>query len=137
MGPRYDDKKLFNSQELIDLREAGKPTWPTTPVGSHPANATPEGVHDMLGYIIGEWCGNKYVERPSPDQLVDPDVDLDDLASDRVVRGYYHRTVSGPLYVVVHTHAGRSWTRFHDHPIDAAKHAARYGFRLAQDIRVE
>ncbi len=34
------------------------PTWTTAPVGSYPVNATPDGVHDMLAYIIGEWCAN-------------------------------------------------------------------------------
>jgi formylglycine-generating enzyme required for sulfatase activity len=134
MGPRYNAKFLHNSKELADLRKAGLPTWDTTPVGSHPANATPEGVHDLLAYIIGEWCATKYVPHPTAEQATTVDMDLSELEAERVIRGYYHRSNTGLWYVVVMTHAGRPWTRYYSHPIDDVRHAARYGFRVAQDV---
>jgi formylglycine-generating enzyme required for sulfatase activity len=137
MGARFDHSAAPNSAELADRQRKGEPTWEVVAVGSRPANATPEGVHDLLGYIIGEWCANRYVEHPSARQVIDTRMDLNDLASDRVVRGYYHRPHSRrPLNPLGNwpQHGGRTWTRFHAHPIDAVKHAARFGFRVAQDV---
>ncbi len=129
-GPRYN-RAIHRTQ-----------TWPTTPVGTHPANSTPEGVHDMLGFIIGEWCTNKYVERPTPQQANDKEVDLSDLTTHRVVRGYYHRLenrkrtnfISWFFLPEVGHRLGRPWTRVHCHPLDAVKHAARHGFRIVEEI---
>jgi formylglycine-generating enzyme required for sulfatase activity len=107
------------------------------PVGSYPANATPEGVHDMLAYVIGEWCANKYVQHPTPDQVNDSAVDLEDLESPRVVRGYFHRADSrAPLIPLMdwRYHKGRPWTRLGFHPIRAPQQAARYGFRVVEEI---
>ncbi len=115
-------------------------TWPRTPVGSHPPNATPEGVHDMLAYIIGEWCANKYVAHPSPDQLTDSRVDLDDQRTKRVVRGYYHRYYprGGPLLRLTEygwrSHLGRPWTRVGCDPVNAARRAARHGLRVVEEV---
>ena len=41
------------------------------PVGSHPENATPEGVMDMLG-PIEEWCADYYCSQYEKGHLVDP-----------------------------------------------------------------
>ena len=117
-------------------------TWSTTPVGSHPANATPEGVHDFLAYVIGEWCTNKYVEHPTPAQADDRDIDLNDLATHRIVRGYYHRGrnqkrtnfISWFFLPEAGYHLGRPWTRVSCAPIEATKQAARHGFRVVEEI---
>jgi formylglycine-generating enzyme required for sulfatase activity len=122
-GERYDADKLHRL------------TWTTTPVGSHPANATPDGVHDLLGYIIGEWCANKYVAHPTAEQVTKPEIDFADMASDRVVRGYFHRPYSWGLPLTsTPLHPGRTWTRMHVHPINAVKYAARHGFRVVEEI---
>ena len=46
------------------------------PVGSHPRGATPEGVHDMLGYCDWEWCVDEYlallVDGPHPVTSFEP-----------------------------------------------------------------
>lgn len=136
IGDRYDDDASLNAKDLADRMAAGMPTWSTTAVGSHPRNSTPDGVQDMLAYVIGEWCANKYMARPTADQMVDSEIDLNDLATARVVRGYYHRAYSRGFLPLTETprHGGRTWTRVGRHPIDAVKHAARYGFRVAQDV---
>jgi sulfatase modifying factor 1 len=133
-GERLDDDQLHNSDDLAKLVRNKKPTWSTTTVGTHPLNTTPEGVHDLLGYIIGEWCANKYVAHPTPAEATSVDMDLVDLATVRVVRGYYHRNLEGPLWNIVRTHGGRPWTRMAFHPIEAVKYAARYGFRVVEEI---
>ncbi len=81
------------------------------------ANEAPlEGVEDMLGYLIGEWCVNKYVGVPSPDQANDPDADLENPMARRVVRGCYHRSYRLGRSLLggegdYSTHLGRPWTR--------------------------
>ena len=106
----------------------------TSPVGSFPAGATPDGVMDMLGHLIGEWCVSKYRKQPTPADVNDPTADLDDLESHRVVRGYYHRRFSRGGWLSYQlrgsTHPGKVWTRYNDHPIQAPRTAARYGFRI-------
>lgn len=114
-----------------------------TPVGTFPAGATPDGVMDLLGYVIGEWCANKYVKHATKEQLLDAATDLTDLDSDRVVRGCYDREYEQvgipPLGWILHhtrgdTHPGRLWTRQHGHPIAAPRCAARYGFRVVKEV---
>jgi formylglycine-generating enzyme required for sulfatase activity len=130
-GPRYGRD-----------RQSGL-TWPRVVVGSHPANATPEGVHDFLAYVIGEWCANKYVARPSPEQLTDPAVDLNDDATARMVRGYYHRSYphgNRLLRLTTYgwrTHLGRPWTRIGCDPVNAARKAARHGFRVVEEVKTQ
>jgi formylglycine-generating enzyme required for sulfatase activity len=139
-GPRYSTEELLNSQQLADRMRQGRPTWPTTPVGSHPANATPEGIHDMLGYVIGEWCADKYAARRSTEVVSANESDLADMKSDRVVRGYFHRPNSRPPLLPLGEwpqHGGRAWTRAHAHPLDAVQQAARYGFRVAEGVPAE
>ncbi|MCP4644266.1 MAG: formylglycine-generating enzyme family protein [bacterium] len=108
-------------------------------VGSFPSNATPEGVEDMLAYIIGEWCVNKYAAVLSEDGANDSDADAGDLTSHRIVRGYYHRRQSRPklsdvLMMVGGQHGGRTWTRMGFHPFDCVKEAARHGFRVVEEL---
>jgi formylglycine-generating enzyme required for sulfatase activity len=111
------------------------------PVGSYPRNATPEGVQDMLAYIIGEWCANKYAVHPTAEQASDTRADLDDLRTRRVVRGYYHRYYRSGGWLLVMTtkygwrhHLGRPWTRIGESPMKAPQQAARFGFRVVEEL---
>ena len=114
------------------------------PVGTRPENATPDGVYDFLAYVIGEWCINKYVARPTPEQANNKVLDIEDLETNRVVRGYYHRLkkreitdfMSWFVESVGH-HPGRTWTRVGCHPIDEVQQAARHGFRVVEVVAVD
>lgn len=110
----------------------------TNPVGAYPAGATPEGVMDMLAYGIGEWCVNKYKERPTPADVNDPTVELQDLKSPRAIRGIYSRPFSWGVvitYILRGTnHPGRVWTRYAGNPIWAPFHAADCGFRILREV---
>ncbi len=135
-GERYGGRR----NPLSSLTTPVGLSWSRTPVGTHPANATPEGVQDMLAYIIGEWCANKYVVHPTAEQAADTRSDLDDLKTDRVVRGYYDRyyPVGGALLHIMtkygwRHHLGRPWTRVRDDPIRAPQDAALYGFRVVEE----
>ena len=119
-GPRYDGSKMYNSAELAERKDSGEPTWTIDGVGTHPRNATPDGVFDMFAYLIGEWCVNKYEERPTAETMTDATIDLEDLTSSRVVRGYYHKyrrsLIPFPLAETGY-HLGRPWTRISSHPL--------------------
>jgi formylglycine-generating enzyme required for sulfatase activity len=138
-GERYDPEwhRRMNSGGLEEAVTKDLPTWTTIPVGSHAANRTPEGVHDMLGYLIGEWCANPFIAAMTGEQATRTDADLTDLTSDRAVRGYYHRPVSrrtNPLPGPWPYHTGRAWTRKPAHPMTAVKNEARYGFRVVEEV---
>lgn len=114
----------------------------TMPVGSYPTNATPQGVLDILAYPSGEWCANKFVEHPTARTVCDPEVDISDLDTPRVIRGYYHRLENRKrtnflawffLPEIGH-HESRAWTRLGRHPIRAASNAATYGLRVVEDL---
>jgi iron(II)-dependent oxidoreductase len=64
----------------------------TAPVGSHPAGATPEGVHDLAGNVA-EWTSTRY--RPYPYVATDGREDPD-AAGERVTRGGDHVYDSAP-----------------------------------------
>jgi len=143
IGDRFDDAKAYNSRELAERQRTNLPMWPTTPVGTHPDNATPEGVMDMCAYLIGEWCVNKYIAKLSPQQATNAVADLLDLQAHRVVRGGYKRAGAqrnqhdGLLSFFFSSrgpHGGVAWTRLHAHPLNAPKHAAWYGFRVVEEI---
>lgn len=136
-------EKIPNQAEKIgerySYRQDRKPLWCTFAVGTHPGNATPEGVMDMCAYIIGEWCANKYVENPTAKQATDIGIDLEDLETERVARGYYHRGRNErwsilSFWLETLPHIGCAWTRVHSHPINAVKHEARYGFRVVEEV---
>lgn len=138
-GERYDAawEWRMSSGGLEEANRNNLPTWTTAPVGSHPANTTPEGVQDILGYVIGEWCANKFSTSPTAETAVLFDADLEDLNTDRVVRGYYHRLASRryiPLPGPWPYHKGRTWTRVGAHPLTAARNEARYGFRVVEKV---
>ena len=110
-----------------------------SPVGAFPEGATPEGVMDLLGFYMGEWCVNKYVAQPTPAEVMDHRVDLSDVETHRVVRGYPYRRygTSGSFladtvnyHLKGQQHPGMLWTRRGDDPITAPRSAARYGFRV-------
>ena len=114
--------------------------WPRTPVGNSPSNATPDGVEDMLAYLIGEWCVNKYTKSLTEDSANDPAADPNDLESHRVLRGYFRRRQSrmnlyDTLMMSGGHHDGRSWTRMHFHPLEKTKMSALGGFRVVEEIQ--
>ncbi|MCC6696830.1 MAG: SUMF1/EgtB/PvdO family nonheme iron enzyme [Candidatus Hydrogenedentes bacterium] len=113
------------------------------PVGHFPANATPDGVLDLISGITGEWCAGEFVSNPSPDQANVRNADEDNLEEPRVVRGYYHRLVnrrrgnliSWFLLGDIPHHEGRVWTRVGCDPIEAPQQASRHAFRVVEDLR--
>lgn len=144
-GRRYDYTEAYNSDQLAERHEKNLPMWSTTPVGSNPETATPEGVCDMLTYCIGEWCANKYIAKLTPQQATNTIADLGDLKTQRVVRGGLKRGASkrgglleGLIWFNFHypaPHMGVTWTRLHAHPLNAPKQAAWYGFRVVEIIQ--
>lgn len=52
--------------------------WRRTDVGSVPAGATPEGVMDMLGTYVPEWCSDRYADWPPTEQAVAKEPDTSD-----------------------------------------------------------
>jgi formylglycine-generating enzyme required for sulfatase activity len=137
-GDKVKEPAAIRIGERFSYEQDRVPLWCTTPVGSHPDNATPEGVMDMCAYIIAEWCANKYIENPTAQQVTNTFVDMNDLTTHRVVRGYYHRLNSRELIPFPFKdrgyHLGCAWTRMHCHPIEAVRHAARHGFRVVEEV---
>lgn len=116
-----------------------KEPWDKCPVGSYPAGATPEGVMDLLGYGDGEWCLNKYNEKPTPKNMSDESLYFDDVLSLRGVRGVYQRDTdltnkpSFPyayLFYGLH-HDGRVWTREKKNPFNLDTTTT---FRVVEEI---
>ena len=61
--------------------------YATTPVGSYPEGATPEGLYDMAGNVW-EWCSDWYGEEGTFTTILGPEI-----GSNRVLRGgswYYN-----------------------------------------------
>jgi formylglycine-generating enzyme required for sulfatase activity len=113
--------------------------WITVSVGSHPANVTKEGVHDLLGHYIGDWCANIYVAHPTAEQANDARADLDDQSSKRIVRGYSQRQYEHWLRLGglgLTTHSGRTWTRIGLDPVKAPYRSAHHGFRVAEVVPI-
>jgi len=65
------------------LANFGDSVGDTTPVGSYPEGATPEGVHDLAGNVW-EWCSDRFGEYP-PDDEESPTGPKD--GASRVLRG--------------------------------------------------
>lgn len=123
-GPRYD----------LDMNVAAS-------VGRYPANATPEGVQDFLGFLIGEWCSDVY--SADLDGRIEGDVSNSDLSVPRVVRGYYHRLENSEVDSFIEWfllpesghHLGRPWTRMGFDPLEAPRKTGRHGFRVVEDVK--
>ena len=72
-----------DSEPSERLANFGGKVGDTTPVGSYPEGATPEGVHDLAGNV-GEWCGDWSGPYP-PEDEEDPTGPV--LGTSRVLRG--------------------------------------------------
>ncbi len=92
----------------------------TRPVGSHPAGATPEGIHDMAGNVA-EWTSTLY--RPYPYRADDGREDPDS-AGERVTRGGDHVFDTSPERLRAAFRAG-----FSRNPLVGHRHI---GFRCAR-----
>ncbi len=130
-GPRY---ALTQAQQ-----RAGR----GTPVGSHPKNATPERVMDMLAYLIGEWCCNTYIKTPTAGDLTNTEADLDDFdyLSLRSFRGLYSKMQKPSFlsfFLEPGQHRGMTWTRSGSHPIWGGMMAdGLCGFRPVEELSPE
>jgi formylglycine-generating enzyme required for sulfatase activity/energy-coupling factor transporter ATP-binding protein EcfA2 len=98
----------------------GKKIDHTTPVGSYPAGATPEGLMDMAGNVW-EWCFNSY---DKPDFDLNKSLDL--LKNWREVKRHDWRALRGGAY---YSDAGglRGSGRDIFYPVDRIHY---YGFRV-------
>ena len=118
---------------------------PQHPVGSFPANTTPEGVCDMMGYIIGEWCAGKAGTDENTPDLLGTDMDVGDLVSKRPIRGMGSRMDSRPstprwlqplLWETPYgSHPGRAWTRTWAPPVGWKGYVC--GFRVVEVLKEE
>jgi len=101
----------------------GRGAGETSPVGSLPAGATPEGVFDLAGNLA-EWTSTQYWPYP-----YDPRDGREDLgeASERITRGGDHVYDSSPEALTTTFREGysRAFDRGHRH----------IGFRCARDAR--
>lgn len=82
----------------------GRRSGETDPVGSHPAGATPEGVHDLAGNVA-EWTSSLY--RPYPYDATDGREDAT-VRGERVTRGGDHVFDSSPEKLIAYLRAGFS-----------------------------
>jgi formylglycine-generating enzyme required for sulfatase activity len=81
-----------NAPPTADRAVFGRGRGGTAPVGSHPAGATPEGVHDLAGNVA-EWTSSSYLPYPyrGDDGREDPQA-----GGERVTRGGDHVFDSTP-----------------------------------------
>ena len=98
----------------------GRRRGQTTPVGSHPAGATPEGVHDLAG-SLAEWTSTLY--RPYPYRADDGREDQG-IEGERVTRGGDYFFDSVPQRLTGFFRGGFSRAPEHGH--------RHIGFRCAQ-----
>jgi len=99
----------------------GRRRGETDPVGSHPAGATPEGVHDLAGNLA-EWTSSLY--RPYPYDPADGREDPD-ATGERVTRGGDHVFDVAPDRLTGFFRGGFSR--------DPARGHRHIGFRCARD----
>ena len=98
------------------LANFGMNVGDTTPVGSYPDGATPEGVHDLAGNVV-EWCGDWFRGYP-PKGGEDPTGPSS--GASRVLRGGAFHIVPWSL---------RATCRYNLHPEDRDGHS---GFRVCR-----
>jgi formylglycine-generating enzyme required for sulfatase activity len=98
----------------------GRISGATAAIGTHPAGATPEGIHDLAGNVA-EWTSSLY--RPYPYDASDGR-ELSDATGERVTRGGDHVFDSDPAELITSFRSGfsRAPDRGHRH----------IGFRCAQ-----
>lgn len=93
-------------------------------VGSHPAGATPEGIHDLMGTGSLEWCRDACSVEPeattSEDFGADPDLSVLRAARGRSVQQRTRLTLLQALFSETNREA-MSWSRFACEPIRAAE----------------
>jgi formylglycine-generating enzyme required for sulfatase activity len=115
-------------------------SWGLAPVGSFPKGCTPDGVCDVLGYYLGQWCADRYevpmgggrdTHAMGKHGLYDEEGNIKDRKL-RVIRGAPHRRMN-QQYLAKHwrfrdsflkfdslrMHEGRSWSRFAGQEEDA------------------
>ncbi|MCF7855876.1 MAG: formylglycine-generating enzyme family protein [Candidatus Pacebacteria bacterium] len=115
------------------------------PVGSFPANATPDGVYDMMAYINGEWCAGKGAKNAAEADAVSTNLSNDELTLRRPIRGMWTRPNSRPdtpkwLQPILWesptgTHLGRTWTRSTARPVNVIGYC--FGFRVVEVLDSE
>lgn len=79
-GRRYPWGDAVPTEELANF---GRNVGDTTPVGSYPDGATPEGVHDLAGNVL-EWCEDSFGPYPPEDEK---DPSGQSSGAPRVLRG--------------------------------------------------
>ena len=101
------------ARPLIEHAVFGRGSGQTAPVGSHPAGATPEGVHHLAGNVA-EWTSTLY--RPYPYDANDGREDPN-IAGERVTRGGDHVFDSAPEQLTGFFRSGfsRRFNRGHRH----------------------
>lgn len=85
---------------------------------------------------VGEWCINRWVARPEADDMTNALPHLDDLSSERSIRGQHKwkkRSWIPFPFSNNSMHGPRPWTRQYQQPHDI-QDAAWYGFRIAEEI---
>jgi hypothetical protein len=91
------------------------------PVGSFPLGATPEGVMDLLGTGLEEWCLGVYRAHPDADDLTSTAFDRADLQSPRAARGGREqekaRMTLADSFYSDSWHPARVWSRFSRDPL--------------------
>jgi formylglycine-generating enzyme required for sulfatase activity len=99
----------------------GAEPWMKCPVGSFPLGATPEGVMDLLGTGLEEWCLGVYRAHPDADDLTSTAFDRADLQSPRAARGGREqekaRMTLADSFYSDSWHPARVWSRFSRDPL--------------------
>lgn len=103
-------------------------------VGSYPQNATPDGILDLCGTGIANWCAGVFMKDASTEQVCSVEMNIADLDSLRPIRGIPHRNNAKGLVLTPFITKGQfrapPWTRSFGHPIKDIDEWAGLGFRL-------
>ncbi len=110
--PFYDG---YGNRWIYQPYDADRPIN-LAPVGSFPRNATPDGVHDLVGYYWGQWCSDACKAHNGPGRIVRGDHQKGTNVTEQQVydekkkaKGILDMTrePSMPQH-----HDGRTWSRF-------------------------